>query len=460
MVSFQQLCKLLPQDQACLAVMHAIDRLNATGADEATVQGVKLFAFSAECWPSSTLQLLAPALLRHWTLHRDFSVREVSALNCCYTATQQHPATDKNASQEQHCCQGWCGKLQPGLSGKHTYACTFLQADDHAELMLILLLLLLLLLQALACCLSLIAGSLPLRAWVEAVLPCLQQLCKDSNWRVRRACAADLPRLADKLNEKQQGMRQLSSDEDDISSHSGGSWYGASEDGSSSSSGSTTSSYSSSSVASLSYNCSMGPSRGSSPQPPRARAQHPMASSLIPADAPLHATHHNKQQPPVDIEDRKPAFDQNGVANNSVPKQEHTGCSIKQLFELANAQASEGTAPTAAATDSSSESDSDVNSSRTNVSKLLNNCWSRVRECLEVLTCDTSHWVKVSALSGLGGVLVVLPLYHISLTLLTRFTSMASSSVVIYDISVALSCAQSFEAVLLKLGASRWPDLR
>jgi hypothetical protein len=79
---------------------------------------------------------------------------------------------------------------------------------------------------------------------------------------------------------------------------------------------------------------------------------------------------------------------------------------------------------------------------------------------MDALTVDSSHWVKVSALSGLGSFLVKLPACQLSQLLINRYLAMANSSVVVYEISVALACAQSFGALAEKLGAGRWPQIR
>lgn len=79
---------------------------------------------------------------------------------------------------------------------------------------------------------------------------------------------------------------------------------------------------------------------------------------------------------------------------------------------------------------------------------------------MELLSADSSHWVKVAALSGLGPFLLQLPPCQLGQLLLGRFTSMAGSTVVIYEVSVALSCAQAFGQLAVLLGPERWHDMR
>jgi len=57
-------------------------------------------------------------------------------------------------------------------------------------------------LQAVAVCMSLVAACLELGEWLDLVLPCVCTLSKDSNWRVRKACTYDLPRLAELLQQR------------------------------------------------------------------------------------------------------------------------------------------------------------------------------------------------------------------------------------------------------------------
>lgn len=91
---------------------------------------------------------------------------------------------------------------------------------------------------------------------------------------------------------------------------------------------------------------------------------------------------------------------------------------------------------------------------------LLHDCWCALRQCMELLTADSSHWVKVAALSGLGPFLLQLPPCQLGQLLLGRFTSMAGSTVVIYEVSVALACAQAFGRLAVLLGPDRWHDMR
>jgi hypothetical protein len=91
---------------------------------------------------------------------------------------------------------------------------------------------------------------------------------------------------------------------------------------------------------------------------------------------------------------------------------------------------------------------------------LLHDCWCALRQCMELLTADSSHWVKVAALSGLGPFLLQLPPCQLGQLLLGRFTSMAGSTVVIYEVSVALACAQAFGQLAVLLGPDRWADMR
>lgn len=91
---------------------------------------------------------------------------------------------------------------------------------------------------------------------------------------------------------------------------------------------------------------------------------------------------------------------------------------------------------------------------------MLHDCWCALRQCMELLSADSSHWVKVAAMSGLGPFLLALPSCQVSLLLLGRFTSMAGSTVVIYEISVALACAQHFGALVVRLGVDRWQEMR
>lgn len=90
----------------------------------------------------------------------------------------------------------------------------------------------------------------------------------------------------------------------------------------------------------------------------------------------------------------------------------------------------------------------------------LHACWAALRDCIDCVTADSSHWVKVTALSGLGPCLLALPPCQLSGLLIGRFVAMGSSTTVIYEISVALACAQSFGAVASCLGPQRWAELR
>jgi hypothetical protein len=91
---------------------------------------------------------------------------------------------------------------------------------------------------------------------------------------------------------------------------------------------------------------------------------------------------------------------------------------------------------------------------------LLHDCWCALRQCIELLTADSSHWVKVAAWSGLGPFLLQLPPCQLGMLLLGRFTAMAGSTVVIYEVSVALACAQAFGQLAVLLGPDRWHDMR
>jgi hypothetical protein len=91
---------------------------------------------------------------------------------------------------------------------------------------------------------------------------------------------------------------------------------------------------------------------------------------------------------------------------------------------------------------------------------IFHDCWCALRQCMELLTADTSHWVKVAALSGLGPFLMKLPGCQLGQLLLGRFTGMAGSSVVIYEISLALSCAQHYGPLVARLGLGHWQDMR
>lgn len=317
-------------------------------------------------------------------------------------------------------------------------------------------------LQAVGTTMSLVVGTMPLQLCHQLLLPFFYQLCRDSNWRVRRACSADLPRLAQAMQQLQQQHQQHSHrcpeqqhSQPDESSKAGGLSVDTPSKLEGGCCGKTSSclrairysaDLSSTSTGNLQSlgNGMTGFQRNRSssavnvPLQPatteQISAKHPMHSSLIREGLLSSAASPTGSAPPsptgqhaAAMEDDKQPDEQTGphhASNGSEAAVAQSECSL------------EAAAP------------------------VLHDCWCALRQCMELLSADTSHWVKVAALSGLGPLLLALPGCQIGMLLLGRFTSMAGSSVVIYEISVALSCAQQFGPLVVRLGAARWHEMR
>ncbi len=266
-------------------------------------------------------------------------------------------------------------------------------------------------------CLSLIAAQLSPSTWHECVVPCIQLLYSDPNWRVRKACCMDLPRLARLLQQQEQRMAGSVSDDD--SSRDGS--VGSAGDGDTQAEGGAGRTES---------------GAGASSSGRGLRIPFGSTSSLA-----RRVMAHHRQRHSVDA---SPSFE-HPVLRLSQPQKE-------KLLESAG---SVDDGPLGPPTPCQTPPPAPADPRRRLVAQQ-----TALRDCMETLTSDGSHWVKVSALSSLGAFLVALPATLASARLLGRFTAMAASSVVIHDVSVSLACAQSFGDVAASLGAERWHELR
>jgi len=312
--------------------------------------------------------------------------------------------------------------------------------------------------QAVATCMSLVVPAMPVRLCHQVLLPAFYQLSRDQNWRVRRACALDLPRLAETLQQRCAAA---------ASSHASG---GLAEEqsqglveqhlGSCSSKASSCLSplqrfgtevgSSSSSALAATLAAAAGPQRNKSypsliaNRSPATSAQimtkHPMHSSLI-MDGLLSGSSSCNSMPGSPT----------GSSATSLALDHHDEVSHTHHEQQRGALSDNGQQP---------EQQAGSHCTLEQDSGLLHDCWCALRQCMELLTADSSHWVKVAALSGLGPFLLQLPHCQLGQLLLGRFMSMAGSTVVIYEVSVALACAQAFGQLAVLLGADRWADMR
>jgi hypothetical protein len=333
---------------------------------------------------------------------------------------------------------------------------------------------------------SLAIQPMPLRLCHQVLLPAFYQLSRDQNWRVRRACSLDLPRLAEALHKRPA---------DSSCSSSSGSCY----EGSSSNWQQEVevdqplgccSSRPSSCLSSLqrfgtevggvnanllaaSLAAAAGPQRNRSypsliaHRSPASTAEimtkHPMHSSLI-TDGLLSGSSSCASMPgsPSAGSDVV-SLAQDSHDDACTPLEQH-----QQHHHHHHVHA------VMSDTEQEQQHHSHHHPLRSHQQQqqpqqqckleakagLLHDCWCALRQCMELLTADSSHWVKVAALSGLGPFLLQLPHCQLGQLLLGRFTSMAGSTVVIYEVSVALACAQAFGQLAVLLGPDRWPDVR
>jgi hypothetical protein len=316
------------------------------------------------------------------------------------------------------------------------------------------------LLQAAATCLSLVLPPLALRLCHQVLLPACYQLCRDQNWRVRRACALDLPRLAEALQqrpEQQEASSSSSQAHDDTASAGQCASRASSCLGLTSRMGSDTGAHSQSTANLLAAGAaaSGGPQRNKSfpslaQRAPATSAQimtkHPMHSSLI-MDSLLSG------DSPASSAGGSPAGSSGGRGGGVLSQQD----SFEQQQEEEEAQQQREEEEEASRQQQQQAALSCVLNEAV---PLLHDCWCALRQCMELLTADSSHWVKVAALSGLGPFLLQLPPCQVGQLLLGRFTSMAGSTVVIYEVSVALACAQAFGQLAVLLRPERWHDMR
>ena len=496
----QQLVALLPPDAAAAAAQAAVQRLEAEGAEDAAVAAARVFAHTAASWSEGALRERAPEYLRRWCGHRNFTVRE-----------------------------------------------------------------------AVACCMSLVGRRLPVDVWQGSLLPWFSALCRDNNWRVRRAAALDLPRLAGALHAGHRwrparrpdstcscstGSRAGAEDSSACSSSgasprsagSGGSGCsacgsGGAEAGGSGGSGSSGGSSDvhrcpisgvpveplgmvpTGACANLSGSSTAG--YGSRPADEERRRQqagamatlassvwsvharrsasaanslsgsaasmgkHPLSSSLL-VDEPAESADDDDNDGGGDGDNDDAASSSSlsspdervlpggapadGAGGSGAEATSAAGGHVAAGAPASNsaaaaageadtAQQQESAAPAAAAAAPGDGGDAAAAKPAPACAlaleaPALHACWDAVRACLDAVTSDSSHWVKVTALSGLGPCLLALPPCQLSGLLLGRFVAMGSSTTVIYEISVALACAQSFGLVAARLGPARWPDVR
>jgi hypothetical protein len=418
----QELVALLPRDTAAAAAQAAIHRLESQGAEDAAVQAARVFAHTAASWSEAALRERAPELLRRWCSHRNFTVRE-----------------------------------------------------------------------AMACCMSLVGDQLPLDVWRSALLPWFLQLCRDNNWRVRRAAALDLPRLAGKLHSHlQQLLHHINSSTVAFGAGSGAAASGCGGPGRPPTdplapccrtSGVALEPLDVSPTGGCAYistGCTEGygarrrqpgtvglvapsvwsvhvqrPPPAASSSGAASMGKHPLSSSLLVDDPPRSASASSS----LSSSDERPlALSPSDVHTGGVererPAAEEPAVAASSRLP---ADAADEPAPVAAWASAPTAAQPCALEQQ---QPGLHACWAALRECIDCVTADSSHWVKVTALSGLGPCLVALPPCQVSGLLLGRFVAMGSSTTVIYEISVALACAQSFGLVASRLGAHRWPDVR
>jgi hypothetical protein len=446
-LAFSQLVALLPRHAAAAAAQSAIHKLESQGTEEAAVQAARVFAHAAASWSEATLQERAPELLRRWCSHRYFTVRE-----------------------------------------------------------------------AMACCMSLVGEHLPLGGWQAALLPWFSQLCRDNNWRVRRAAALDLPRLAGALHRHQQRVLPRA---DSTCSCSTGSSDEANNGGSAPSPCSACAcgrSCARSSDCGAAAHCRISgvavdpvgadqigacanmqrePATGYGTRPGEGRRRHEQMAAI---GSSVWTTHVMRQAAPpsgsggarsmgkhplsssllIDKPESSESASSSLSSDDRPLASSPTGSDSPVAGDSGSAAAAEAAAArvqpiSAVAVDGSAECDGEVGLDEEEPRPhaeppppcafaldypALHACWAALRECVDCVTTDSSHWVKVTALSGLGPCLLALPACQLSGLLVGRYVGMGSSTTVIYEISVALACAQSFGLVASRLGPQRWPDLR
>jgi hypothetical protein len=368
---------------------------------------------------------------------------------------------------------------------------------------------------------SLIGEALPLDAWQGALLPWFAQLCRDNNWRVRRAAALDLPRLATNLQQLQRRAAAAAAGSGDgydsgsgACSCSSGAHGGACGAGPACANAACTAHEASArctpipagaATGGCAHVCTEvsgsadarhvhhghGRHRGHGPgfvsaslpasvwsvhaQQPRpgvaagkggavSMGKHPLSSSLL-VDAPRGLESQGSASsssssaslgscPP---EPAGPAAAADGCGTDGAAAGGTEAASgLQQQEAAASGQGGDDGAKSA-------EADADAAAASCQLAQedlALHTCWVVLRECIDCVTADSSHWVRVTALSGLGACLLAVPPCQLSGVLLGRFVAMGSSTTAIYDISVALACAQSLGAVASRLGPSRWADVR
>jgi len=398
------------------------------------VQAARVFAQTAAYWSDSALLERAPELLRRWCSHRNFTVRE-----------------------------------------------------------------------AMACCMSLVSEQLPLQGWQSSLLPWFSQLCHDNNWRVRRAAALDLPRLAGALHRHQWRVHRTDSTSSCSTGDSDEQCSGAGACGSSSTAACCR--ISGVAVESLGVvptggcaNLQSEPATGYGARPdtlrrrsvtalngaavwsvhvlkPAAQAapssggarsmgKHPLSSSLL-VDKPEEQEEEHEGQP---------ASCETASSSLSSSDERPLAGSPTDMGESPLKAAEEGSRQDDCSAAAEGDADAAVGESAPEQQQsaaepqppcalfqqhpVLHACWAALRECLDCVTTDSSHWVKVTALNGLGPCLLALPACQLSGLLISRFVAMGSSTSVIYEISVALACAQSLGLVASRLGPHRWGDVR
>jgi hypothetical protein len=380
---------------------------------------------------------------------------------------------------------------------------------------------------------SLVAERLPVGLWQRALLPWFSQLCRDNNWRVRRAAALDLPRLAGKLHRHQAGggggCRGCGPGECCVCSACGAragcclseggcaaataapprcrvTGVGAAPLGDAPTGG----------CAHIGGGADAGDARHS--VPPRHQQQlhprgghragaaafasssapssawaapfkrasvaaggmgkHPLSSSLL-VDPPALDSPGSSESSSLSSSDESPDAPSPGALRARAARADERGACAAAAASAAKAGAATATpaaaeepaggaaaapeggdgAPAAtAAGGGGAETGPPCGLAESQPE--LHACWAALRACVDCVTADSSHWVKVTALSGLGPCLLALPPCQLSGQLLGRFVAMGSSTTVIYEISVALACAQSLGAVASRMGPQRWEDVR
>jgi hypothetical protein len=386
-----------------------------------------------------------------------------------------------------------------------------------------------------ACCMSLVGETLPLDVWHSALLPWFSQLCRDNNWRVRRAAAVDLPRLAGNLHRQQHRALHRADSTWSCSTSCASDECAGVRLRSTSSTGSNGSCRSSGNVCTeegaacsalpahcrttgvvveplgviptggCAHTAAAGAGYGARPgdlqrrsassrlgasvwsahvaRPTAAGAsggaasmgKHPLSSSLL-IDEPAGSASESPSSS-LSSSDEQPLA---GSPDGSAETPDLRATPDDECEHMMPAPAAEVTAADAAASalsgiclaDCARDANADAPEGRATgpapvrppcaleQAPVLHACWAALRECADCLTADSSHWVKVTALSGLGPCLLALPPCQLSSLLIGRFVAMGSSTTVIYEISVALACAQSFGLVASRLGPHRWQDMR